>query len=577
MKAIVFLSFVFFCSLVTNGQDAEERSDGQKRIDSLHRLASTYFRSDADSAVYFAEKALSYAKQEKDARRKAGIYVTLSNIHHRQGDIKKAFEYIELAEIVSHECDDEFLTYRVKSQKGALFSNIGNVDAAVRHLAEAEKGFTELGDSSSLAVTLNAMSSIYAKSGDYDQAIDLIHRAIGINRESGRKRSLGANLGNLALYYQDTGEYEKAKKEMRNAIRLFKEVGSMQEMSSSVLALAGINIEQKHYDSALLYMNEAADLILDSENPTGKIDYWNMRGGYEMNQLKNYDKAYKLFKQSYALSQQIGIPELTVKALQGLYESSKFAGNNSQALVHFEQFKKLSDSLAEISGDHALMAMELNQRFEHEQKLAAIEKQELETKRQNTELAAEKKNYIILSLILAGILIAFVAIILVRRKQRTIKEGEQQQQQLSDELELRNKELVSSAIQILRKNEEMKKTIASLEELNERAEPEDSMLLLTIIRKLKFELEHSSWEEFEVPFKKLHMSFYNKLVEKYPELTRAEIKVCSLLKLNLDTKQISSILHKTPASIEVDRSRIRKKMGLTNTKTSLTRHINTNI
>ena len=151
----------------------------------------------------------------------------------------------------------------------------------------------------------------------------------------------------------------------------------------------------------------------------------------------------------------------------------------------------------------------------------------------------------------------------------TSEDKEEQKQELNDELELRNKELVSSAIQILRKSEEMKQTISSLQELNERANPEDSELLLTVIRKLKMELEHSSWEEFEVPFKQLHSRFFTKLVELYPELTRAEIKVCALLKLNLDTKQISSILHKTSASIEVDRSRIRKKMRLTNSKTSL--------
>ena len=148
---------------------------------------------------------------------------------------------------------------------------------------------------------------------------------------------------------------------------------------------------------------------------------------------------------------------------------------------------------------------------------------------------------------------------------------------MNDELELRNKELVSSAIQILRKSEEMKQTISSLQEINERASPEDTKLLLSVIRKLKMELEHSSWEEFEVPFKQLHSKFYTKLVEKYPELTRAEVKVCALLKLNLDTKQISSILHKAPASIEVDRSKIRKNLGVTNTKTSLHRHISTNI
>jgi hypothetical protein len=51
-------------------------------------------------------------------------------------------------------------------------------------------------------------------------------------------------------------------------------------------------------------------------------------------------------------------------------------------------------------------------------------------------------------------------------------------------------------------------------------------------------------------------------VEKHPELTSTEKKICTFLKMNMNTKEIAVLPLSTPASIEVSRARIRKKFEL---------------
>jgi tetratricopeptide (TPR) repeat protein len=571
MKRILTIIFVSFCLL---GFSQEGKTIPE--IEELHNRAIQIYRNNADSAIIYAKQALAIAKQHKSNKYKAFIYITLSDIYHRKKDLNKAFEFVELAEIVASEVNDTRLLARAKFQKGTLFMVIGNEERATELIGEARDFSIKNNDSATLAVTYNTLSLLYKRSGNMDKAESMINKSIKINREIDNKYSLAAALGNLSQYHSKKGDFESALTCIKETLRLFEELDAKNEVARSLISVGELYLQQKEYNSYSKYIEDAEILIAEHNLLDAKIDLWAVKAEYEMS-MHQYTKALEYFTEEYKLAQQFDISELELTSIENMYKSAKASGNHLLALEYLEEFKSLSDSLEEISGEEALIALELNEKFKHEKELAQIEKHDLITQKENADLAASKKNYLILSLILGALLIATGGLLLIRRKNIALHRKETEKEELTDELELKNKELVSSALQILRKTEEMKQTIESLQELNRKAKPEDSKILLSIIRKLKFELEHNSWDEFEVPFKQLHSSFYNNLVKKYPELTRAEIKVCSLLKLNMDTKQISAILHKTPASIEVDRSRIRKKMGLTNKKVSLSRHITTNI
>lgn len=577
MKALLFIIIILFISpFQSHSQGSKTHTKERKAVKTNLQKASDFLFTNLDSAEIYASRALKIAKEIKDNELKAKSYLNLSNVFHRQNNLPKAFEYVELAEIVGEEIEDSKILALANFQRGTLFMVIGNEEKAIELLGLAQKHFIKSKDSANLSVTYNSLSLLYKRTGDTEMAFSMIKKSIKISRETDQKYSLAASLGNLSSYYNEKGDNESALTSIKETLKIFVELKSYGGIARSLTYIGQLYLDEKNYDSCVAYLNRAESIIDANELTDPKLDLWTLKADYEM-EMHQYAKALEYYKEAYALASDFGISQLMKYSLEDMYKSAKAMGNSSLALEYLERFKNMSDSLETISGKEALKALELNQQFEHEQSLIEIERNELITKKENAELIVSKKNYLILSLILAGLVIAFIAYLLIRNKEKLIGRKEDQKQELNDELELRNKELVSSAIQILRKSEEMKQTISSLNELNERATPADSQLLLTIIRKLKMELEHSSWEEFEVPFKQLHSRFYTKLIQMYPELTRAEIKVCSLLKLNLDTKQISSILHKTPASIEVDRSRIRKKMGLTNTKISLPRHINTNI
>ncbi len=87
-------------------------------------------------------------------------------------------------------------------------------------------------------------------------------------------------------------------------------------------------------------------------------------------------------------------------------------------------------------------------------------------------------------------------------------------------------------------------------------------IIKEILKELKDELVGAVWTEFELKFTNSHNEFFDRLLKDHPELTPNEMKMCALIRMNMSSKEISSIIHHTPASVDVARSRIRKKLGM---------------
>ena len=68
--------------------------------------------------------------------------------------------------------------------------------------------------------------------------------------------------------------------------------------------------------------------------------------------------------------------------------------------------------------------------------------------------------------------------------------------------------------------------------------------------------------DFEQIFLQMHHGFYEKLLEISPQLSRSELQLCALLRMNLPSKEIASLLFVSLSTVDQKRHQIRKKLGL---------------
>ena len=78
------------------------------------------------------------------------------------------------------------------------------------------------------------------------------------------------------------------------------------------------------------------------------------------------------------------------------------------------------------------------------------------------------------------------------------------------------------------------------------------------------EVKRDTLSDFEQMFMQMHNEFYEKLTAINPDLTRSELQLCALLRMNLPTKEMANLLCLSPYTIVQRRHSIRKKLSLKN-------------
>ena len=116
------------------------------------------------------------------------------------------------------------------------------------------------------------------------------------------------------------------------------------------------------------------------------------------------------------------------------------------------------------------------------------------------------------------------------------------------DLKFKSKELSISILALIKKNEliaEIRQKFTDLEKSLPKNEVKD------VVAKFNHEIKLSSddrlWQEFSMRFREINSEFYDKLLNKFPDLTQSELKLCAYLRLNVSTKEIADL---TGQSIE---------------------------
>lgn len=137
-------------------------------------------------------------------------------------------------------------------------------------------------------------------------------------------------------------------------------------------------------------------------------------------------------------------------------------------------------------------------------------------------------------------------------------------QNLEAELTFKGKELASSTMMLINKNEVLYEIKAELEAQKEKLGVHYPNKYFSKMVKLIEEnlSSEDDWKIFQVNFDLIHESFFRNLRSQYPDLTPNDLKICSLLRLNLTTKDIANFLGISLRGVEIARYRLRKKLQL---------------
>jgi len=129
-------------------------------------------------------------------------------------------------------------------------------------------------------------------------------------------------------------------------------------------------------------------------------------------------------------------------------------------------------------------------------------------------------------------------------------------------------ELVKKLLMLSKQAEAVQKMDAQLKNMSESSENMNLRKLITNVK------NDSIWNELDLQITQSNRLLFEKLSQKFDNLSQSDLRLCAFLKMNMRTKEIANLTFKNPASVKVARSRLRKKLGLTHSNTTISTFLN---
>ncbi|WP_185968948.1 tetratricopeptide repeat protein [Carboxylicivirga sp. M1479] len=391
---------------------------------------------------------------------------------------------------------------------GYIFYRIGDNEQAISNYKNSQKLAEQTNDSSMIAKLSNAFGNYYhSRLKDYEKALNHYKKAQRINLELNDSIGIAHqcnNLGNIYLYQKN---YEKAYKQYQLGIDICK---------------------SKNYPKTL-------SLLLSS-----MANYYQWLND-ETNAELNYLEAIKV-SQDKQLKYSLLYPS---KRLTKLYEQQQ---RYREAYQYHTLHNETSEYLESIR---------------HARKIHTLKWQFEQAKYEN-EINYKKRIVSVGFIALTLLFLLITSYTLNKLKQRRLIESKLKLEHklMNNRLEFNTKKLLTQTIHMTRYAELSNTIITELTKVKYNIKKQDQEQIDTIISNLRINQNETIWDEFKTHFEHVNVNFYKNLHNRHPNLTSNDAKLCAFLKLNMSSKEIAAIMHKSVDSIESARKRLRKKLNL---------------
>lgn len=423
---------------------------------------------------------------------------------------------------------------------GNIYYYQNNFERALGLYEEAMRGAMGPGDS---VIYINAMTGkadILRQKGDYDSAMILINKGVDYASRHNRKEMLLFLLDDIADIYKRRGILDSSIYHYRRIKDIAEDVNSIYWKNVTEL-----NLEYVRY------------LRDNSYNPVQKLKSL-QEESMERNFIRQYIDA--------------GITLSEIYASRGQFR---------EAYDQMIRIVEVKDSIA--SNESVRKAAELESQYY----IQKAEMENLNLMKQNEIASMKLKNRkTVLWLIIFALTLALFLIYLILRKYYIIRDNlkkirvqeekiyEQNREIVRKEKEImkqkllaRERELAGKLMKAYHTDRLLKKIIEEINSIRETLKPDGDqkseevrLMLQSMTNRISMASGEQLWSEFEQSFVNINPGFTERLSARHPDLTPNETRLCIFLYLNLRTKEISSITQQSIKSINVGRTRLRKKL-----------------
>lgn len=439
--------------------------------------------------------------------------LTLGILLSKQGKYSEALQYFDHALRLSREFHRKSEIDILGAMGNAALEQ-GDYPKALKYQYDSLAIVDALDDPLRRSVVNSNIGWIYLEVHALDKADTFFERSFLIKKEIEDKSGLSNVIYNRGIIAYKRGNMADARKLHEEALKLAYFVGLKDSEAYIENTIGNIELDEGAPKLALKHFNQA--IVTAASLNLRTVWCASLIGkGRALVALKKPEEAIRPLTDSFRMSDESGLLPLQCECVSALATAYEATGKLKESVKYFNTFIKLS---AEVQNEQKQRELvEISARVE-------IEKADRER----------------------------------ARMEQIAKDAGDRAELFRSETERQSKELTTLALQLVQKNE-------FLCTLKEEIEP-----IIKSPRKAKAISERiddhiksdRDWETFEHQFDQVHRDFLKKLAASYPTLTPTELKLAILIKLELSTKAIASLLCLSARTVENHRQSIRRKLEL---------------
>ena len=458
---------------------------------------------------------------------------------------------------------------------------------------------------------LQQMGQICFYLGNFPKALDFHGQADKLFREGGTAdlERVAANLNDMGIVYYYNKQTPLAWTQYEEALGIYRKTNNVEGMADTYGRIGHLFEKRQRYDSAIYFQRMALQEYSQIAHKQGMAKiYENVGSIYE--DLEQYDSSWYYFTHSLELYEQAGEEVASIEVVNNLGDIYRKTGRYREAIVQTGKALALAEKTNDLyekgaayrdlgkaydllhQEDSAYHYLELSRR-------ATIDIYSKENTRQTAFLSVlfdiDKKNDEIvrlenarnITLIVTVAMVVVVSLLvalgwMMVRRQNERMEAELARKQLeeerlkreleidrkeldvkSQELEVKRKGLTSYTLHVIQKNQLLESLRDRLAFLVKEDKRDQKKQLTQLIQQINQNFNHDQyWEEFRETFGQVHQQFFDTLKRHSDDLTANDMRLLSLIKLNLASADISTLLGISQDSLRVSRYRLKKKLNL---------------
>lgn len=401
--------------------NSKEISDSL-RIEAMVEVSSILRYSSFDEAIKINNEALAESRKSKLISTEASAYITRALIHAQTGNLDSAKQFCHEAIALSKRISDDLHMALAYNVLGSVNLSQGNYANAIRAYTDGLERFRSISHESGTAATLNRIGNFYLKRKQYNSSRLYYEQSLAVFEKLKRYDQVTGILNNIGVSYYQENNFAKALEYFSRSTKILEEINMPEKLAIRELNIGKTNTHLEKYQEADHYLKKALEHAEQYNDK--KVMCQSLLNLGILKRLQHDDTSAILYlKEGLELARNMHDHDTEIEFYETIAKSYAQQDNYEQAYAYYQKFDFLKDSLLNLEKDREVLI--LQNQFEakqNEQKISLLQHE------------AEKKNIILLALIIGSILLILSMVLVLinyNNKQKSLRLIHTQKEEIS--------------------------------------------------------------------------------------------------------------------------------------------------